>query len=124
MKKKFSVIAGVLFCTAGVAIASPVPLADVQLFNQGVGQNIVTLESVVNDSPQSSNQATNVFDYLDLNGAINIPMPNRKGGGPRLPTRANDNAISHVPSPIPVPPAVWLLGSGILGLVGVSRRKA
>ena len=27
-------------------------------------------------------------------------------------------------SPIPIPPAVWLFGSGLIGLVGVARRKA
>ena len=27
------------------------------------------------------------------------------------------------PPPIPVPPAVWLFGSGLIGLVGVARRK-
>jgi hypothetical protein len=25
---------------------------------------------------------------------------------------------------VPLPPAVWLLGSGLLGLAGVARRKA
>jgi hypothetical protein len=25
--------------------------------------------------------------------------------------------------PVPVPPAVWLFGSGLLGLIGVARRK-
>lgn len=31
---------------------------------------------------------------------------------------------AHVPvNPIPVPAAVWLFGSGLLGLVGVARRK-
>lgn len=29
-----------------------------------------------------------------------------------------------VPSAVPVPAAAWLLGSGLLGLVGVARRKA
>lgn len=28
------------------------------------------------------------------------------------------------PPPVPLPPAVWLLGSGLLGLAGVARRKA
>lgn len=27
-------------------------------------------------------------------------------------------------SSVPVPAAAWLLGSGLLGLVGVARRKA
>jgi len=25
---------------------------------------------------------------------------------------------------IPIPPAIWLLGSGLLGLIGVARKKA
>lgn len=28
------------------------------------------------------------------------------------------------PNPVPVPAAVWLFGSGLLGLIGVARRKA
>lgn len=31
---------------------------------------------------------------------------------------------SVAPPPVPLPPAVWLLGSGLLGLAGVARRKA
>lgn len=27
-------------------------------------------------------------------------------------------------SPVPIPPAAWLFGSGLLGLVGIARRKA
>jgi hypothetical protein len=28
------------------------------------------------------------------------------------------------PSAVPVPAAVWLFGSGLLGLIGVARRKS
>jgi hypothetical protein len=31
---------------------------------------------------------------------------------------------NSAPPPVPLPPAVWLLGSGLLGLAGVARRKA
>ena len=33
-------------------------------------------------------------------------------------------SIDAVPTVIPVPAAVWLFGSGLLGLVGVARRRA
>lgn len=32
-------------------------------------------------------------------------------------------SIAMLASPVPVPAAVWLLGSGLIGLVGVARRK-
>jgi len=32
-------------------------------------------------------------------------------------------SVAMVASPVPIPAAVWLLGSGLIGLVGVSRRK-
>lgn len=38
-------------------------------------------------------------------------------------TCANDVIEGEVPA-VPVPAAVWLFGSGLLGLVGVARRKA
>jgi hypothetical protein len=28
-----------------------------------------------------------------------------------------------VVSPVPIPAAVWLFGSGLLGLIGIARRK-
>ena len=32
-------------------------------------------------------------------------------------------SVAMVAAPVPVPTAIWLLGSGLIGLVGVSRRK-
>lgn len=31
---------------------------------------------------------------------------------------------AYSPAPVPVPAAVWLFGSGLLGLIGIARRKA
>jgi hypothetical protein len=59
-------------------------------------------------------------------GIMGVPMA---VGGPFAGFNANFNAsldpgadIGDIPA-IPVPAAVWLFGSGLLGLVGVARRK-
>lgn len=31
--------------------------------------------------------------------------------------------LTITPQAVPVPPAIWLLGSGIIGLIGVGRRS-
>lgn len=56
-------------------------------------------------------------------GLMGIPMA---PGGPFAGFNAGFNAdLSPTPKPnaVPVPAAVWLFGSGLLGLVGVGRRK-
>jgi hypothetical protein len=35
----------------------------------------------------------------------------------------DDASLSATPAVVPVPAAVWLFGSGLLGLVGVARRR-
>lgn len=35
----------------------------------------------------------------------------------------NTTLLTSLPSAVPVPAAVWLFGSGLLGLIGVARRK-
>ena len=34
-----------------------------------------------------------------------------------------DSIIDNITAVVPVPAAVWLFGSGLLGLVGIARRK-
>jgi len=59
----------------------------------------------------------------DGDGVNGVPMAT---GGPFAGFNANFNAtMAGTPDPtvIPVPAAVWLFGSGLLGLVGIARRK-
>ena len=35
-----------------------------------------------------------------------------------------DTTIDNITAVVPVPPALWLFGSGLLGLIGAARRKA
>jgi hypothetical protein len=44
--------------------------------------------------------------------------------GPTGPRRVSGSTLAVDLAPIPVPAAVWLFGSGLLGLVGVARRRA
>jgi len=60
----------------------------------------------------------------DADGVMGIKMP---AGGPFANFSANFNAnMTSTADPVasvPVPAAVWLFGSGLLGLVGIARRK-
>jgi hypothetical protein len=58
----------------------------------------------------------------DGDGVMGLPMAT---GGPFAGFNANFNAnMSPFPaSSVPVPAAVWLFGSGLLGLAGIARRK-
>jgi hypothetical protein len=50
-----------------------------------------------------------------------LPDPGAFGG----PTASSSNLLNPVTSPpaVPVPAAVWLFGTGIIGLIGFSRRR-
>ena len=55
------------------------------------------------------------FKFLNTAGAANV--------GAHLAGGSMSSAITDVnPSPVPIPAAVWLFGSGLIGLVGVRRR--
>ena len=53
-------------------------------------------------------------------GIMGIPMAPK---GPFAGASANFNLQGITPAAVPLPAAVWLLGSGLLGMVGVARRK-
>lgn len=82
------------------------------------------------------NTTTIAGTVLGTNPSGTLPLTNDTVGGSPMQTApfAGFNAnfditkltvVSSVPpAPVPVPAAAWLLGSGLLGLVGVARRKA
>ena len=71
-----------------------------------------------------------IHTFTPLNGitylAIGAP-PNSSSVGNLGPVNATENSQFYIDglnvSAVPVPGAVWLFGSGLLGLIGIARRK-
>ena len=61
----------------------------------------------------------NVGDAFTLDYTAHVPLGDASGFGGVGYTLHLEGTVA----PIPVPAAVWLFGSGLLGLVGVARRK-
>lgn len=64
--------------------------------------------------------ACNDGDAFTLDYAAHVPLGDASGFGGVLYSLHLEGTVSTVP----VPAAVWLFGSGLLGLVGVARRKS
>jgi hypothetical protein len=75
-------------------------------------------------NPFPKNTATTVFSLSSIDddgdGTIGIPM---RPGGPFPGFNANFNLQHGTLTAIPIPAAVWLFGSGIMGLAAIARRK-
>jgi len=64
--------------------------------------------------------ATGVWD--PVSGQYSLSWQSVTGIGPKA-GLVTGTTLSGVASPVPVPAAAWLFGSGLLGLIGVARRK-
>ncbi len=111
MKKKFLVSIAVLLCTAGTATASTVSSVDVQFVNQGVDWNITTPESA---AEFVESQLTPDSLYC----LENVITPHKVGH-----EFHHDHHHDNSPSPVPLPAAAWLFGSGLMGVLGFIRPK-
>lgn len=82
-----------------------------------------------NNAAQQTLTGTTVWDSVSVDGnGDGIPGISMPAGGPFAGFNANFNLqgitpTAAPPAPVPVPAAVWLLGSGLMGLVGVARRN-
>lgn len=99
------------------------------LFDWGSNANIDVVVVWDFNSPFTGDQTltgSQIWDVASMDddgdGVNGVGMP---AGGPFAGFNANFNlnGVSVSTSPVPVPAAVWLFGSGLLGLVGVARRR-
>jgi hypothetical protein len=56
--------------------------------------------------------------------AVNGSVLNDSTGAPVTFTLSNAGILTASVGAVPLPAAVWLLGSGLLGLIGIGRRRA
>lgn len=83
---------------------------------------------LLNQATLSANDSTptffGVFSDSDLITRIEVDDANVD---PTIQTLANiagiDNVAFGIPTVVPVPAAAWLFGSGLIGLIGIARRK-
>ena len=53
----------------------------------------------------------------------NFTILDGTGGGGNATTLLTAFSVTAELAPVPIPAAAWLFGSGLLGLVGMARRK-
>jgi len=51
-----------------------------------------------------------------------LPIPEDATGNPTYTLEIDSIVIDTISSPVPLPPSLWLLGAGLLGLVGIRRK--
>ena len=91
----------------------PVKILDIAGLNMNIYYEGTTLLS-------SSGSGVSVFNANVLPGSYHAVITGTSTG---LSGGTYIMSMAATPAPVPVPAAAWLLGSGLIGLVAVARRK-
>ena len=82
----------------------------------GVRSNLGSFDSAFSDLNGAFTITNNGVNDVDLTDVIISNF-----AGTALPS--NIATVTITPSAVPVPAAIWLFGSGLIGLAGIARRK-
>ncbi len=94
---------------------------------------VATQGFLAESDPSPSQNGVRPYEYLDVQfqlysgmtygDVVNDLANGDLRVGMHVIAFSDGGSVSLVNNPVPVPAAVWLFGSGLLGLVGVARRK-
>ena len=105
------------------------PLAEIDLIGMTASGTMLSPSATVNTYPAAGNWETWMFEYIVPNGSglidstLGFTIDIVTNGVDANIGFDNLNIDFQAASPVPVPAAVWLFGSGLIGLVGFARRK-
>jgi len=102
---------------------------EARLFDTAGGIFGGTLDTLFVDrftSPQSGAVSWDLSGYTGLTLGLDFRLENMDPGlqfSGTITTISNLAIVDNLPSPVPVPAAVWLFGTALVGLVGYSKRR-
>jgi hypothetical protein len=110
-------------------ISSATPATDGIVFNTITGeflnQGPAPMASTSVDATLESRLGFGGFQYLGDDGVGGMLVIGDPGGslGASINLDIGSGLSMTVTNVVPVPPALWLFGSGLIGLIAISRRK-
>ena len=102
---------------------------EARLFDTADGIFGGTLDSLFVDRftfPQSGAVSWDLSGYTGLTLGLDFRLDNMDPGlqfSGTLTTISNLAIVDNLPSPVPVPAAIWLFGTALIGFIGISRRR-
>jgi hypothetical protein len=92
------------------------------------GESINLLDLIYFTATYSISGASASFSVDDISLGVYATSDSESTSNHNSETTTNRVLLSHteipaLTAPVPIPPTVWLFGSGLLGLVGIARRK-
>ncbi len=80
----------------------------------------ITIDKLTLSGGNTSEVLFGIVD--DLNQSGQIPLPEPLKAPFKIPTSVTGTFDIQAAAPVPIPGAVWLLGSGLLGIAGLGRK--
>ena len=107
--------------------ADSVPAGTISTFDLAVGQTKTFNIEITNiDDLQIFVDVGTIFLTSDYAATLDLTASNIVFGGASAAGSVQYSAqmdVTYEFTPVPVPAAVWLFGSGLIGLIGIARRK-